>query len=129
MYWYQFGCGILKMVGPKKYPNSVDFWHQKLTLKVQFWHFLTNRNSSTDFFKENSFEYVDSWPKKLLLRTHHTWNSTTELTLVCIMCKMHSNWWKSEYDMLFLFKRSSACFLCIKHKKIFFLGCFADKVK
>ena len=22
--------------------NSVDFWHRKLTLKVRFWHFLTN---------------------------------------------------------------------------------------
>ena len=23
----------------------IDFWNQKLTLKVQFWHFLMNRNS------------------------------------------------------------------------------------
>ena len=44
--------------------NSVNFWHGKLTLKVQFWHFLMNRNSSTNF-------YVDSWPKFLLFRTHH----------------------------------------------------------
>ena len=29
---------------------SVDFWLRKLTLKVRFWHFLTNHNSSTDFF-------------------------------------------------------------------------------
>ena len=38
---------------------------QKLTLKVQFWHFLMNHNSSTDFLKKNSFEYVDSWQKNL----------------------------------------------------------------
>ena len=30
--------------------NSVYFRHQKLTLKVRFWHFLTNPNSLTDFF-------------------------------------------------------------------------------
>ena len=27
--------------------------------------------------------YIDFWPKSLLFRTHHLWNSTTELTLVC----------------------------------------------
>ena len=58
--------------------NSVDFWHQKLTLKVRFWHFLMNHNSLTDSLKKISFEYVDSWPKILLFRTHHLWNSTTE---------------------------------------------------
>ena len=63
--------------------NSVDFWHWKLTLKVRFWHFLTNRNSSKDFFKENSLDNVDSWPKILLFWTHHLlWNSTTELMLI-----------------------------------------------
>ena len=64
--------------------NSVEFWHWKLTLKVWFWHFLTNHNSSTDshFF---SFEYVDIWPKILLFRTHHLWNSTAELILIPIL--------------------------------------------
>ena len=28
-----------------------------------------------------SFEHVDSWAKSLLFRTHHLWNSTTELML------------------------------------------------
>ena len=51
--------------------KSVDFWHWKLTLKVQFWHFLMNHNSSTNFLKKISLEYVDSWPKILLFRTHH----------------------------------------------------------
>ena len=31
---------------------------------------------------KKTFEYVDSWPKILLLRTHHLWNSTTELILI-----------------------------------------------
>ena len=31
--------------------NSVDYCHWKLTLKVQFWLFLMNRNSSTDLKK------------------------------------------------------------------------------
>ena len=29
-----------------------------------------------------SFEYIDFWPKILLFRTCHLWNSTTELILV-----------------------------------------------
>ena len=63
--------------------DSVDAWHRKLTLKVQFWHFLTSHNSLTDYLKKKYFEHVDSWPKILLFRTHqhHVWNSTTELIL------------------------------------------------
>ena len=49
-------------------------------MKVRFWHFLTNRHSSMTFWFF-SFEYVDSRPKILLFRTHHLWNSTTELIL------------------------------------------------
>ena len=37
---------------------SVDFWHWKLTLKVRFWHFLKNRNSSTDFLKKKKKSYI-----------------------------------------------------------------------
>ena len=44
--------------------NSVDFWHRKLTLKVQFWHFLTNHNSLQDCFKKI---HVDSWAKSCIL--------------------------------------------------------------
>ena len=61
--------------------NSVDFWHRKLTLKVQFRHFLTNHNSSQDCFKTISFEHVDSCAKSLDFKTHHLINSTNELTL------------------------------------------------
>ena len=31
-----------------------------------------------------SFEYIDFWPKILLFRTHHLWNSTTELIIIAI---------------------------------------------
>ena len=31
-----------------------------------------------------SFECVEFWPKMLLFRTHHLWNSTTEMTLLHI---------------------------------------------
>ena len=58
--------------------NSVDFWHKKLTLKLRFWHFLKNHNSSHDSSKTISFEHVDSWAKILKIRTHHLWNYTTE---------------------------------------------------
>ena len=50
-------------------PSNFDT--KKLTLKIQFWHFLMNHNSLTDVKKKNSFEYVDSWPKILLSRNHH----------------------------------------------------------
>ena len=63
--------------------NLVDFRHRKLTLKVQFWHFLMNHNSWTDL-KKRSFEFIDSWPKILLFRTHHLWNSTTKLILLSL---------------------------------------------
>ena len=61
--------------------NDVDFWHRKLTLKVQFRHFVTNHNSSQDCFKTISFEHIDPWAKLLHFRTHHLQYSTTELTL------------------------------------------------
>ena len=42
---------------------SDDSWHRKFTLKIRFWHFLTNcQNYSTVV----SFEYVDFWPNILL---------------------------------------------------------------
>ena len=39
--------------------NSVDFWHRKLTLKVQFWHFLRPRHYVNLQKTAISFEY--SW--------------------------------------------------------------------
>ena len=46
-------------------------WSPKLPLKVQFWHFLLNHNSSQDCFKTISFEHVDFWAKILDFRTQH----------------------------------------------------------
>ena len=39
--------------------NLIDFWHPKLTLKVRFWHFLTNCHYSWDYFKD--FSLVACW--------------------------------------------------------------------
>ena len=104
--------------------KSIYFWHWKLSLKVQFWPFLLNCNSSKDFFF-NSVEYVDSWPKSLLFRTHHLWNSTTELILTYI-CQGHwcsTGIWtrshnylsikfgKSDKQVFFAIKISLFCFL------------------
>ena len=48
--------------------NSINFWHPRLTLKVQFWHFLTNCHYSWDFFKD--FSLVPCWflAKKLAFK-------------------------------------------------------------
>ena len=62
--------------------NSVDFWQKNLTFKVRFWFFSMNFNSSAEFLIKFSFERMDSWAKILLFRTHHHWNSTTELILM-----------------------------------------------
>jgi hypothetical protein len=53
-------CRHLKWMVPKLifldkiffWKNSINFWHPKLTLKVRFWHFLTNRNPSKDLKKK-----------------------------------------------------------------------------
>ena len=57
----------------KNNKNSIDFSQQKLTLKVQFWHFLSNCNLdlSTEFFISFFFENVDPLPKVLIFRTNH----------------------------------------------------------
>ena len=60
----------------KKKKKSVDFWPQKLTLKVRFWHFLSNCHSSTVVFKTQVCWFR---PKILLCRTHYLWIFTTEL--------------------------------------------------
>ena len=59
--------------------NSVDFWHRKLTLKVQFLHFLTNHNSSLDCFKTISLSMLILRQKSCILRPTIQ-HSRTELT-------------------------------------------------
>ena len=56
-YQHQFGCGNLKMVGPKKQ----DFWAKVNILKGN--HCIVS--------KKNSFEHVDSQAKIFHFRTHH----------------------------------------------------------
>ena len=65
----------------KKWKNSVNFWHQKLTMEVQFWHFLTNRHSSAEFFNIFPLSMLILCQKSCFFRTHHLRNSTTELIL------------------------------------------------
>ena len=78
------------------------------TLKVQFWYFLTNCKSSTDFAKK-SFEYVNSWPKILLFRTHHLWNSTTKLiTYVTTLLDCPMNLIKTLQRSLFAYPNPDA---------------------
>ena len=44
-----------------------------------FWQTVISRRN---FLKVFLWWYVDWWPKSLLLRTQHLWNSTTELILI-----------------------------------------------
>ena len=70
--------------------NSLDFWHWKLTLEIQFWHFLTKFNTSKESFKNNFLWVCRFLAKILLFRTHHLWNSTTELIFSSSLLVSHS---------------------------------------
>ena len=54
-----------------------------LSLKIDFESMISAFFDKPSFiygiFSKKIFEYVDSWPKILLVRTHHLWNSTTVL--------------------------------------------------
>ena len=94
------------------------FWHRKLILKVWFWHFLTNHNSSQDCFKTISFEHVD-WANILHFRTHHLSNSRTELTLMYLCWLLHFLFFQiSKSDTEFEFFMQ----FC------FFLGCLDSEM-
>ena len=47
-----------------------------------FWQTVITRRN---FLKIFPWWHVDSWPKRLLFRTHHLWNSTTKLILLNIL--------------------------------------------
>ena len=53
--------------------------------RIESWKNVFTKNWSPKTFhwriQKKSFEYVDSWPKILLSRTHHLWNCTNELIL------------------------------------------------
>ena len=56
-----------------------------MTSKIWKYNFCTFRQTvitRMNFLKIFPWRHVDSWPKSLLLRTHHLWNSTTELILI-----------------------------------------------
>ena len=60
----------------EKLPNGIfELMHEIWIFFYQMHSF----DSSTEFSQDVSFNYVNSWPKILLVRTHHLWNSTTEL--------------------------------------------------
>ena len=48
-----------------------------------FWQTDIHQHNLFNFF---SFNYVDSWPKILIFRTHQLWNSATQLTLFHTSC-------------------------------------------
>ena len=86
--------------------NSADFWHRKLTLKVQFRHFLTNHNSSQDCFKTISFEHVDFWAKSLHFRTYHkipqqNWHY---ILYSILLRKSHQTFMNSETTYFFFWR-------------------------
>ena len=56
--------------------SSFNFWTTLFSkIMPNFWRTVSH------CFEKISFEHVDSWAKILLFRTHHLWNSTTELIL------------------------------------------------
>ena len=64
-----------------------------MNLKVRFTS-MRNCHSSTEFFRFFSFDYFHAWANILLFRTHHPWNSSTELILLCnglLLCKTKRN--------------------------------------
>ena len=59
----------------KTFFSSLNFWTTLLSK-------ITPVISCRNFLKIFPWWHVDSWPKSLLLRIHHLWNSTTELILI-----------------------------------------------
>ena len=62
--------------------NRLCFDIQNWLWKYNFGTFWQTVISRRNFLKIFPWWHVDSWPKSLLLRTHHLWNSTTKLTLL-----------------------------------------------
>ena len=64
----------------KYFFSKLNFWTTLLSkITLNFWQtVITLRN----FLKIFPWWHVDSWPKILPFRTHHLWNSMTELILI-----------------------------------------------
>ena len=64
----------------KTFFSKLNFWTTLLSkITPNFWQFVITRRN---FLKIIPWWHVDSWPKSLLFRIHHLWNSTTELILL-----------------------------------------------
>ena len=82
--------------------NSVDFWHRKLTLKVQFWHFLrpwrcvnlqnTAISLEYSWFLSKNLAFYDPSSKKL----HDVTDISVQCTAVkiALLPKQHINWFE-----------------------------------
>ena len=75
--------------------NSINFWHPKLTLKVRFWHFLTNCH-----FKD--FSLVACWflAKRLAFKDQPSlkFHDRTDITYTsCTFCTFGT--WLVRFDM------------------------------
>ena len=71
----------------KTFFSKLNFWTTLLSkITPNFWQTVITRRN---FLKIFPWWHVDSWSKSLLVRTHHLWNSTTELILVCICLCFH----------------------------------------
>ena len=64
----------------KSFLSKLNFWTTLLSkITPNFWQTVITHRI---FFKKIPWWHVDSWPKSLLLRIHHLWNSTTKLILI-----------------------------------------------
>ena len=70
----------------------------------------------------NSFKFVDSWSKILLFRTHHFWNSTTQLILYTL-----ANALNCMGLILTISSKNRQFCICFASMKIC-KGCFFHKV-
>ena len=64
--------------------DSDDFWRRKLTLKVEFWHFLTPPHYTNSQNSIISFGYVDFKAKIFPILYPPLENSTTRITITYI---------------------------------------------
>ena len=96
---YDFGtfvCFISRHFCRRSYENQLSFSGKGSIVDFFVFHYYDQNTKNKKWnepdiyvklsfmdisLKKFHFEYVESWPKMLLFRTHHLWNSTTELIL------------------------------------------------
>ena len=84
------------ILNQKNQTDSDDYCHRRFSLKVRFWHFLTNFHSlysQKQWFHFHSLIFIQ---KQLLLMTHRQRNSIIQLTLSYILrprlMRIHLTW-------------------------------------